>query len=62
MTDQPDRIIRDPECEERSGLSRTTRWRLEKHNEFPKRVRISAKAIGWRLSEIEDWLANRPAV
>jgi len=54
-----DRFIREPECEGLSGLSRTTRWRLERQGQFPRRVQISPNAIGWRLSEVLDWLATR---
>ncbi len=55
-----DRIIREPECGNKSGLSRSTRWRLEKRGLFPKRREISPNARGWLLSEIEAWLTNRP--
>jgi prophage regulatory protein len=60
--EKTDRIVRERECERRTGLSRSTRWRLEKQNEFPRRIRIAAKAVGWRFSEIELWLASRPEV
>lgn len=53
-----DRIVREPECEQISGLSRTTRWRKENKNppEFPKRIKISENASGWLLSHLNDWL------
>lgn len=31
--------------------------KLEKKGEFPKRIRIGARRVGWRLSDIENWLA-----
>ena len=34
--------------------------RLEKQGKFPKRLRIGARRVGWYLSEIETWLAERP--
>jgi prophage regulatory protein len=55
-----DRILRDPEVRERTGLSRTTRWRLIKAKKFPKPVAITEYAIGWKESEIDLWLASRP--
>ena len=55
-----DRIIRDRECGNRAGLSRSTRWRLEKRGLFPKRREISPNGRGWLLSEIEEWIKNRP--
>jgi prophage regulatory protein len=34
--------------------------RLEKQGKFPIRVRIGTRRVGWYLSEIETWLAQRP--
>jgi prophage regulatory protein len=56
-----DRILRDDEVRERTGLSRTTRWRLIKADKFPKPVKITDHAIGWRESSIDEWLASRQA-
>jgi prophage regulatory protein len=42
-----------------TGLSRTTLWRLAKAQHFPASVAISARRRGWRLSEIEAWVASR---
>lgn len=54
-----DRILRDAEVRERTGLSRTTRWRLIRKGRFPASVPISDHAVGWRESEIEAWIAAR---
>ena len=56
-----DRIVREAETREITGLSRTTRWRLEQDDKFPKRLAISPNAIGWRLSEIIAWIEARKA-
>ena len=34
--------------------------RLEKQGRFPSRIRIGARRVGWHLTEIEAWLAERP--
>jgi prophage regulatory protein len=47
------RILRENEVRSRTGLSRTTRWRLERQGNFPLRRRLSANTIGWVESEIE---------
>ncbi|MGH9829837.1 MAG: helix-turn-helix transcriptional regulator [Blastocatellia bacterium] len=52
--------MREAECHLVTGLSRTTRWRLERNGQFPKRRRLSANATGWLLSEIHAWLSTRP--
>jgi len=54
-----DRFIREQECRELTGLSRSTRWRLERQGKFPRRRRLSSNGVGWLLSEIEKWQASR---
>ena len=58
----PDRIVRANEVKEITGLSRTTLWRLENKGDFPRRVSLGVGSVGWRYSEIKDWLTNRQAV
>jgi prophage regulatory protein len=58
--DPNERIVREAECKQRSGLSRTTRWRLEKAGKFPKRRRISDNGVGWVSSELFEWMRTRP--
>ena len=53
-----DRFIREKECREITGLSRSTRWRLERANLFPKRRQISLNAVAWLESEVQDWCAR----
>lgn len=60
--EEEDRFIRETECRRISGLSRTTRWRLERKGEFPRRRQISPGAVGWLSSELATWLsARRPS-
>ena len=40
-----DRFVREPEVHRLTGLSRTTRWRLERAGKFPRRRRISENAV-----------------
>jgi prophage regulatory protein len=56
-----DAIIREQKCRRISGLSRSTRWRLERAGKFPRRRKISEKATGWLRSEVDGWLADRAA-
>ena len=51
-----DRFIREAECRNRTGLSRTTRWRLERRGQFPKRRKLSENTVGWLESEVNAWL------
>ncbi len=56
---QEDRIIRFPEVQKMVGLSRTTIWRLERTDKFPKRVAITDTLVGWHLNEIKQWQKER---
>lgn len=55
-----DRILRQSEVLARTGLGRTTLWRLEKRGEFPARRRITGNIVGWPASEVEEWIRSRP--
>ena len=54
-----DRIIRAKEVVEMTGLSRTTIWRMERYKSFPARVSLGKNSMGWKLSDIQKWLATR---
>lgn len=54
-----ERIIRSKEVQEITGLSRTTIWRLERAGKFPARVALSSSIVGWRSSDIIQWIATR---
>lgn len=54
-------IVRPRELPIVTGISRTTCWRLERAGDFPKKIQLSAGAVGWRMTEIMDWLKARQA-
>ena len=56
-----ERIVREPECRRVTGLSRTTRWNLERQGRFPKRIPMQVHAIGWLESELSAWIMERKA-
>jgi prophage regulatory protein len=55
----PLRFLRFDAVRERTGLSRTTIWRLERNGTFPAHRQISANAVAWREDEIEAWMLSR---
>ena len=55
-------IYRLPAVCEVTGLSKATIYRLLARGEFPARVRLSPRCVGWRVAEIDAWLAARAAV
>jgi prophage regulatory protein len=62
MATQNESILRNREVRARTGLSRSTIWRLERSGQFPQRVQLSANAVGYRQSEIQDWIERRRRV
>jgi prophage regulatory protein len=54
-------IWRERDVQEKTKLSKSTRWRLEKAGLFPAKVQLSLRAVGWRAEEIIDWCQNREA-
>jgi len=57
---KPIRILRRRQTCDQVGMSQTRVDVLEKRGEFPQRVRISERAVGWRSDEIEAWILARP--
>ena len=55
------RVLRPPAVYAKTGFSKSTIRRLELAGEFPRRVRISANAIGWIEAEIDRWIEARAA-
>lgn len=58
----PDRIIRLAEVELLVGLRRSRIADLVKRGDFPKPRQLSDRAIGWRQSDVDQWIASRPEV
>ncbi len=56
---QLDAILRWPRVHDLVGLSRSTVWRLVNVGQFPAPIKIGRRAVGWRASEIHDWLQSR---
>lgn len=54
-----ERILRRPEVETRTGLSRSTIYDWMKREEFPKPVKLGARLVGWMESDVAAWLENR---
>jgi prophage regulatory protein len=55
-------IISKKELEKMLSLSISTITRMEKRGEFPRRRQFGVGRVGWILSEIEQWVAERPIV
>lgn len=56
---QPDKLIRIKTVCELSGLGKTSVYSIP---DFPKRVVLSRRAVGWRLSEVQAWIQSRTSM
>jgi prophage regulatory protein len=59
-TQLPDTILRRPEVQKVTGLSRATIYESMARGDFPVAIRLGKRAVGWPQSEITHWLATRP--
>ncbi|MGH8645131.1 MAG: helix-turn-helix transcriptional regulator [Gammaproteobacteria bacterium] len=57
----PDAILNAKQVTEVTGLSRTTIWRLEKDDKFPKRLQLSPSRVGWSKEEVTVWMETLKA-
>lgn len=42
-----------------TGLSKTTIYRMINAGEFPQSINLTARSVGWRSNDVQDWLASR---
>lgn len=54
-----ERLLRRPEVEHLTGLSRSSLYRLIEAKQFPPSIKLSKSAAAWPLSAIETWIAAR---
>lgn len=53
-------IIKLPELVERTKISRAAVYAMIARDEFPRPVRLGRRAVGWRVDDVEAWIATRP--
>jgi prophage regulatory protein len=56
------RIIRQPEVERLTGLSGDSIDLLEERRQFPRRVPLTVRTVGWVESEVACWIQERIAL
>jgi prophage regulatory protein len=60
-TGMKETILRRPEVESRTGLSRSTIYAAMAAGDFPHPVKLGARAVGWFESDVTAWLESRKA-
>lgn len=59
MHQKSEYIIRLRRVIEKTGLSRSTILALEKRGDFPKKISLSPRTMGFLESEVDAWIAGR---
>jgi prophage regulatory protein len=55
------RLLRLADVKHMTGLGRSTIYAAIRAKSFPAAVNLTAHAVAWRESEIDAWIAARPA-
>ena len=62
MAERLERIVREKERKEITGVCRTTAWKLQRQGAYPAPVALPGGRCGWLLSELEEWVRSRPRI
>lgn len=60
MTEKID-SLKIEKVKDRTGLSKSTIYRLMEKGRFPKQMKTSDNTVAWVESEIDGWLSERAA-
>src|SRR5215471_3147521 len=56
---RPLKLLRFTDVHERTGLSRSTVWRLERRGAFPKHIKVSANIVAWLEQDVVEWIRSK---
>ncbi len=54
------KVMRMPELTGHVGLSRASIYDMMAKGQFPRPIKLSERAVGWKSDDIDAWLAARP--
>ena len=43
----------------RTGLSRSTIYKMMSEGKFPASMKLGERAVGWKSSDVTDWIESR---
>jgi prophage regulatory protein len=52
-------LMRLPKVIQMTGLARSTIYKLISDERFPAPLKLTQRAVAWRLLDIEQWIASR---
>ena len=53
------RLMRRPDVQNVTGLSRSTIYAMMAEGTFPKPVKLGKRAVAWREADVKAWLESR---
>lgn len=53
-------VIRISEVITQTGLPRSSLYAQVRRGDFPRPIKLGTRAVGWRVEDIEAWIADRP--
>ena len=56
---EPERLLRRPAVESMTGLGRSRIYQMMQSGDFPRPVRLSTRCVGWKMSDLQRWIAAR---
>lgn len=60
MTEQL-QILKMRDVARLTSLHRATIYRLIEREEFPKQIRMGRRRVGWRATDVSDWINRQQA-
>jgi prophage regulatory protein len=59
QTSTPISLLRRPQVQARTGLSRSSMYKAISEGTFPKPIPLGAKAVAWVDRQVDDWIAAK---
>lgn len=53
-------LLRRPDVEEITGLSKSGLYKLIGEGRFPAPRRVGSRAVAWRRDDVDAWITSRP--
>ncbi len=53
-----EKILRKPEVLASIGMGNTWLYEAVRRSDFPQPVKIGERAVGWRKTDVDEWLAS----
>lgn len=56
------KILRLRRVLEKTGMGRSSVWRMVKEGTFPAPIKLSPRMVGWVEEEVNDWLVEKTRI